>query len=146
MSPAAPTVERGQRVQIAFTGRLLDGSEFYSSEAEGPLEFTAGSDEVMRGLADGVLGMQVGERRTVTVPTEDAFGARDESLKTDVPRRSLPADAQIGDRVELQLDAGDQAPAWIAELHDECAHLDGNHPLAGQTLVFTIELLVRITT
>ncbi len=134
-------VRVGQRVQIRFCGKLLDGTPFYSSAEEGPLEFAAGSDEVMPGISHAVLGMHVGETRTVTVSPEAGFGVRDEALKVEVPRAAVPQSAQIGDRLDLELPDGQTAPAWIEALHAECAHLDGNHPLAGQTLCFEIELL-----
>jgi len=138
MSP----VREGQRVRVRFSVRVPDSVDYsYDGSAEEPFEFAAGSDEVVLGLARGVLGMQVGERRCVTVAPDDAFGMRDESLLLDVQRVTLPQEAQVGDRVEIALEDGQTAPAWIQELHDECAHLDGNHPLAGKTLIFDIELL-----
>lgn len=135
-------VRKGQRVRVRFSVREPEALGYaYDGSADDPLEFAAGSDEVVAGLAGAVVGMQVGERKTVTVAPEAGFGARDDSLRVEVPRTRLPKEAQIGDRVELELEDGQTAPAWIAELHAECAHLDGNHPLAGKILIFDIELL-----
>jgi peptidylprolyl isomerase len=134
-------VRGGQRVKIRLSGRLPDGSAFYDGTDDEPLEFVAGGEEVMTGLAKAVIGMHAGERKTVAVTAKDGFGERDESLVVDVPRHSLPKEARIGDRIELSLQDGSTAPAWVKELHEECAHLDGNHPLAGEDLIFDIEVL-----
>ncbi len=130
----------GDRVQIHYTGRLEDGTVFDSSQGRDPLEFTAGGNEVIPGVDKAVLGMQAGESKTVEVSAEDAYGVRTPGLEQRVPRKLLPEKVQIGDR--LQAKVGEKVIlVWVAELEEESALIDANHPLAGQSLVFDIELV-----
>jgi peptidylprolyl isomerase len=135
-----PATKLGDRVQIHYTGRLEDGTVFDSSQGRNPLEFTAGGNEVIPGVDKAVLGMQPGESKTVVVSAEDAYGARTPGLEQRVPRRILPEKVQVGDR--LQAKVGEKAIlVWVAELEEEFGVIDANHPLAGQSLVFAIELV-----
>lgn len=130
----------GDRVQIHYTGRLEDGTVFDSSRDREPLEFTTGGSEVIPGVDQAVLGMQAGESKTVVVSAEDAYGAHKPGLEHRVPRSMLPDGVQVGDR--LQAVVGEQSIlVWVTELGDEFGVLDANHPLAGQSLTFDIELV-----
>lgn len=130
----------GDRVQIHYTGRLEDGTVFDSSQGRDPLEFTAGGNEVIPGVDKAVLGMQPGESKTVVVSAEDAYGVRTPGLEQRVPRRLLPKESQVGDR--LQAKVGEKVIlVWVAEIEEEFAVIDANHPLAGRSLVFDIELV-----
>jgi len=134
------TAKQGDRVQIHYTGRLPDGRVFDSSRERDPLEFEAGSRDVIPGISHAVVGMQEGQERTVTVAPEDGFGPRNEAMVQEVPRTALPEDVSVGE--PLRAKAGDQeVQVWVAELGDERAVIDGNHPLAGQTLEFDLELV-----
>jgi peptidylprolyl isomerase len=105
-----------------------------------PLVFAAGEENMIRGVAQAVVGMSVGESKTVTVSPEDAFGQRDPALEQTVPRSQLPDQVKQGD--QLQAVQGDREIAiWVRELGDETAVVDANHPLAGQTLEFDLELV-----
>ena len=130
----------GDRVQIHYTGRLEDGTVFDSSQGRDPLGFTAGGNQVIPGVDKAVLGMQPGESKTVEVSAEDAYGVRTPGLEQRVPRKLLPEKVQVGDR--LQAKVGEKVIlVWVAELEEESAIIDANHPLAGQSLVFDIELV-----
>jgi FKBP-type peptidyl-prolyl cis-trans isomerase 2 len=130
----------GDRVQIHYTGRLEDGTVFDSSQGRDPLEFTAGGNEVIPGVAKAVLGMQAGESKTVEVSAEDAYGVRTPGLEQRVPRKLLPEKAQVGDRLQAKV-REKVILVWVAEIEEESAVIDANHPLAGQSLVFDIELV-----
>lgn len=133
-------VTTGDVVAIHYTGRLSDGTVFDSSSDGDPLEFTAGGSELIQGVSQAVLGMERGEKKTVTIEPQEAYGPRQPGLEHRVPRSSLPDGAGVGDR--LSATAGDQTiPVWITELSDEAAVVDANHPLAGKTLTFDIELV-----
>jgi len=133
-------VSQGDVVRIHYTGRLPDGTVFGSSQEREPLVFVAGEGTMIRGVADAVVGMSVGESKTVTVPPEEGFGQRNPALEQTVPRAQLPDQVKEGD--QLQAVQGDQQIAiWVRELGDETAVIDANHPLAGQTLEFDLELL-----
>lgn len=133
-------IKKGDRVKIHYTGRLENGSVFESSHGRTPLEFTAGSNEVIQGLSQAVLGMQPGESKTVEIPAEDAFGPHQPGLAQRVPRHMVPEQVNIGD--PLQARSGDQTfVVWVKDLGDDFAILDANHPLAGQKLTFDIEMV-----
>ena len=130
----------GDRVKIHYTGRLEDGTVFDSSQGRTPLEFTTGGSEVIPGVDQAVVGMQPGESKTVVLSAEEAYGTRMPGLEQRVPRSILPDDVQLGDR--LQAKVGEKTIlVWVAELGEEFALLDVNHPLAGCSLVFDIELI-----
>jgi len=133
-------VNEGDVVRVHYTGRLPDGTVFGSSQERDPLVFAAGEGNVIPGVAQAVVGMSEGEKKTVTLPPEDAFGQRDPALEQTVPRSQLPDQVKEGD--QLQAVQGDrEIPIWVRQLGDDSAVLDANHPLAGQTLEFDLELV-----
>jgi peptidylprolyl isomerase len=137
------TAKLKDRVRIHYTGRTQDGQVFDTSREREPLEFEAGSPEVIPGISHAVVGMQEGQERTITVAPEDAFGPRREEMIQEVPRSALPPEVQVGDPLSAQ--SGDQqVRVWVAELDAERAVIDGNHPLAGQTLEFDLELVAVV--
>lgn len=132
--------DSGDRVQIHYTGRLTDGTTFDSSEGRDPLEFVAGSEEVIPGLDQAILDMEEGESRTVTVPPEEAYGDRKPGLVQEVDRAQLPDGVTEGAALQAEVN-GQRTILWVTELQDESAVVDANHPLAGKTLVFDVELV-----
>ncbi len=134
------TAKQGDRVKIHYTGRLQDGQVFDSSREREPLEFEAGSQDVIPGISHAIVGMDEGVERTITVAPEDAFGPRNEAMVQEVPRSALPEDVNVGD--PLSAKSGEQeVRVFVAELDEEKAVIDGNHPLAGHTLEFDVELV-----
>ena len=134
------TVKDGDKVKVHYRGTLLDGTEFDSSEGSEPLEFAAGSPEMIPGVSKGVVGMKAGEKKTVTVPPEEAYGEHRDDFKMDVPRDRLPDDVQVGAVLGVNTPEG-QFQAVLVELGETEAVLDGNHPLAGKTLIFDLEVV-----
>jgi len=134
-------VEPGDRVHVHYTGRLEDGTVFDCSPAERPLAFLAGpGSEVIEGLAHGVLGLAEGDRKTITVPPAQAFGERHPDATHRVARSRLPADAALGDPLRAETPGG-TAVVWLVAIDESDAVLDVNHPLAGRTLLFEVEIL-----
>jgi peptidylprolyl isomerase len=130
----------GDKVQIHYTGKLEDGRVFDSSDGREPLEFTIGEREVIEGVDSAVKGMAAGEKKTVTLPPELAYGPVQEQLRFKVPAKQLPEGAEPG--IVLGLTVGEQTmQAVLVAIEGDDALLDGNPPLAGMTLVFEIELL-----
>ncbi|MCS7015341.1 MAG: peptidylprolyl isomerase [Gemmatales bacterium] len=136
----ATKIHAGDVVKIHYTGRLDNGTVFSTSLGGEPLEFTAGSDEVIEGLSEAVIGMEQGERRTITIPPEKAYGLRDPHLEREVPLADLPQGVQVGDRLSAQI-GNQRVRFWVKEIADDIAVLDANHPLAEQTLHLEIEIL-----
>ncbi|MCS7166389.1 MAG: peptidylprolyl isomerase [Gemmatales bacterium] len=136
----AGKIHAGDLVKIHYTGRLANGMVFSTSIGSEPLEFTAGSDEVIEGLSEAVIGMEEGERRFITIPPEKAYGYRDPQLEWEVPLADLPEGVQVGDRLSAQM-GNQRIRFWVKEITGNVAILDANHPLAEQTLHLEIEIL-----
>lgn len=133
----------GDTVKVHYHGRLTDGSTFDSSSGREPLEFEVGSGQVIRGFDVGVSGMSVGEKKTIQIPVEDAYGHKDENMMVEFPKSNFPKDLnpEIGMSLNMTDNSGQVIPVVIAEVNDDSVILDANHPLAGQDLIFDIELV-----
>lgn len=136
-------VKSGDTVRIHYTGTLHDGTTFDSSEGRDPLEFQVGSGQIIPGLDKAIPGMEVGEKKTVNVPCDEAYGPVDPQMRQAVPREGIPADIplDLGTRLQMQTQQGQVTPVTVVEVTDEQVMLDANHPLAGQDLTFAIELV-----
>jgi peptidylprolyl isomerase len=136
-------VKRGDTVSVHYTGTLDDGTIFDTSEGGPPLVFTVGSGQVISGFEDGVLGMEIGETRDITIPPEQAYGEYHEELVGVVPRSFFPSDVNpaIGLSFELQLQSGETLAVRIIDIEGDDIVLDANHPLAGETLHFKVRLV-----
>ncbi len=130
-------------VKVHYTGRLEDGTTFDSSEESAPLEFTIGRGQVIPGFEQAVVGMQVGESKTVRIPAEQAYGEHHPQLVANLGRDDVPADMelQIGNQLEVTQEDGEKFLVMVAGLTDDSVTLDANHPLAGKELIFDIDLL-----
>jgi peptidylprolyl isomerase len=132
----------GSTVRVHYRGTLDDGSEFDSSAGREPLEFTLGAGEVIPGFDEAVTGLEVGSSATVTIPACEAYGERNDEAVQEFPLEAFGDQVpQQGWAVELEAADGSRMAAIIAEVTDEMARLDFNHPLAGQDLTFEIELV-----
>lgn len=130
----------GDSVAVHYTGRLADGTVFDSSRDREPLRFTLGDGVVIPGFERAVLGMRRGESRTVTIPSEDAYGPRHEELYLEVGRGEFPpgVEPRIGQR--LQVAQGDRTlVVTISGIEGDRVRMDANHPLAGLDLTFDLE-------
>lgn len=133
----------GDTVRIHYTGRLTDGTQFDSSSGREPLEFQLGSGQVIKGLDARIQGMSVGDKDTVTIPAEDAYGPhRPEGVQT-VPRSQIPdeVDTSIGARLQATGGDGRTMTLTVVDASETDITVDANHPLAGKDLVFDVELV-----
>ena len=135
--------DSGNTVKVDYTGRLNDGTVFDSSEGREPLEFTLGEGQVIPGFDQGVMGMETGETKTITIPSEDAYGAHQADLVAEIEKCGVPPDMvlSVGDMLRLQQPDGRAIAATVAEIKDGSIVLDANHPLAGQDLTFDVKLV-----
>lgn len=135
--------KNGDTVRIHYTGQLTDGTQFDSSREREPLQFTVGAGEIIPGLERQVEGMEVGTRKTTTIPSEEAYGDRSPERIQAIPRSQLPEgmDVSAGQRLQARTTDGRELVLVVLEASAEEVTVDGNHPLAGQDLVFDIELL-----
>ncbi len=133
----------GDTVKVSYTGKLEDGTVFETRDSSDPLEFTIGGENVIPGFEKAVVGLAVNESKSVTIPSEQAYGSHREELVVSVDRKQLPANVtpEVGQQVEISQSDGQAVVMMIAEVHDDKITLDGNHPLSGQNLVFDIKLV-----
>lgn len=133
----------GDKVKVHYTGKFQDGSVFDSSREQQPIEFTIGSGRLIPGFEEGVIGMETGGTKTITVSPEEAYGPRSENLQVDVKNSDLPADTDplIGEQYLIRQQEGNDLVVTVTDINDDMVTLDANHPLAGKTLTFDIELV-----
>jgi FKBP-type peptidyl-prolyl cis-trans isomerase 2 len=136
-------VKSGDTVAIHYTGTLLDGSTFDSSDGRDPLEFVVGSGQIIPGLDVALPGMAVGDKKVVKIASEDAYGPLNPEMRQAVPREGIPADIplEVGTQLQMQTPDGQALPVMVVELDEATVTLDANHPLAGKDLQFDIELV-----
>jgi peptidylprolyl isomerase len=133
----------GDTVTVHYKGSLDDGTIFDTSEGDQPLEFTIGAHEVISGFENAIVGMNTGDRKTEHITAGDAYGEREDDLVFHVPRSSMQPglEIEVGDFVRVTLPDGQTAPMQVVGLEAETVTLDANHPLAGKTLTFELELM-----
>jgi peptidylprolyl isomerase len=135
--------EKGDTVKIHFTGKLEDGTVFGSTADREPLEFKLGEGKIIPGIEKAVEGMNVGESKTVEVPSEQAYGQRYAELVQDVSRDQFPKDAEpeVGQKFEIPLRQGRPMAVRVVGVSESTVTLDANHPLAGRDLTFDLKLM-----
>jgi len=136
-------VKSGDTVHIHYTGTLLDGSTFDSSDGRDPLSFVVGSGQIIPGLDTALPGMAVGEQKVVKVPSEEAYGPLNPEMRQAVPREGIPEDIplEVGTQLQMQTPEGQAMPVVVVDVDEATVTLDANHPLAGKDLQFDIELV-----
>ena len=136
-------VKIGDKVHVHYTGKLANGEEFDSSVKREPLEFTVGAGQMIKGFDAALPGMIVGDKKTITIPAEEAYGDRSEDAIIDFPKENVPPDMKLEPGMSLTLtnQDGQPVPVLVVEVKDDVVVLDANHFLAGQELVFDIELV-----
>jgi FKBP-type peptidyl-prolyl cis-trans isomerase 2 len=135
--------QEGDTVTVTFQGVLDDGSVFDESNDSDPLVFVLGENEVLPGMEMAVLGMEVGDRKTVTVPPEQGYGVHQSRLVEEVDIGALPKgiELDVGGQLEVTAADGTAFQLLIVKLDEQTVTLDGNHPLAGVPLILQIELV-----
>lgn len=144
--------KQGDKVKVRFTGKLDDGTVVDSSEdcscescecEDDRLEFTIGDEQVIPGLEEAVLGMQPGEKKTVRITAEHAYGPYDDEMIMMVDRKDIPEEIapEVGQTLELTDEEGESFLVTVTEITEESVALDANHPLAGQDINYDLELI-----
>ncbi|MVT11610.1 FKBP-type peptidyl-prolyl cis-trans isomerase [Chitinophaga tropicalis] len=136
-------VKNGDTVRVHYHGRLTNGTTFDSSEGREPLEFKVGAGMVIKGFDNGVMDMKVGDKKTVNIPVEEAYGPKDAKLLMEFPKDRIPTDLnpQLGMDLQMSNPEGQIFQVKVAAIGPDSITLDANHPLAGEALVFDIELV-----
>lgn len=133
--------QRGDVVRVHYTGRLASGEIFDSSEDGEALEFELGAEQVIAGFDEAVQGMQVGDKKTVHISADEAYGPRNDALVQSIAREGMNLDVEphVGMHLLMKIDEQNQIPLTITEVTETHVTLDANHPLAGHDLTFEIE-------
>lgn len=135
--------KNGDTLLVHYTGTLDDGTVFDSSTGGEPLEATLGEGMLIPGFENALIGMSAGEKKTVTIPPEDAYGEHLDELVFPMPRADVPSHVrpEPGMLVQLAMENDEEFDAVVIDVDDETVTLDANHPLGGETLTFELEIV-----
>jgi len=135
--------KQGDKVKVHYHGKLTNGETFDSSEGREPLEFEVGAGSVIKGFDDGVTGMVIGEKKTINIPVDDAYGPKNPEMLIEMPKDRFPKDMEIEPGIPLMMSdgSGQNFQVTVVEVKGDTVILDANHPLAGEDLIFDIELV-----
>jgi len=133
----------GDTVNVHYTGKLEDGTVFDSSVEREPLEFTLGAGTIVPGFEEAVRGMQAGQSKTVTIPSQEAYGPHRDEMVLVIERTKLPPELKpdVGQQLQMQQPDGRAVSVLVTDVSETTITIDANHPLAGKDLTFEIELL-----
>ena len=133
----------GDKVTVHYTGTLDDGTTFDSSRDREPLQFELGAGQVIPGFEEGIMGMSPGESKTIHIAPKDAYGERTEEMVGKLSRSQLPPDLEpeVGMELQSRDDEGHTIMLRVIAVDGDTIVVDANHPLAGQTLTFQLELV-----
>lgn len=136
-------VKEGDLVKVHYTGKMVNGEQFDSSVGREPLEFTVGAGQMIKGFDDAMPGMSLGEKKTINIAPEDGYGHRSEEAIIEFPKENVPADMVLEPGMQLTLtnQNGQPVPVTVVEVKEDIIIFDANHFLAGQELIFDIELV-----
>jgi FKBP-type peptidyl-prolyl cis-trans isomerase 2 len=135
-------IQLGDTVTVNYTGRLEDGSIFDSSLNEGrePLKSTLGQGQLIHGFENGLLNMAIGEKKTIEIEPENAYGEYNPDMTTIVGRNQVPETIQVGETLQGNTPNG-PIIVKVLEVTQDSVTLDANHPLAGKKLIFDLEVV-----
>ena len=135
-------ITNGSSVSVNYTGRLEDGTIFDTSLHEGrtPLTAKLGQGQLIPGFENGLMGMAIGEKKTIEIEPSDAYGEINEGMIQEVPLTQVPEGAKVGDMLQGQNERG-QFQVSVKEVKENSVVLDMNHPLAGKKLIFDLEVV-----
>jgi len=134
-------ITQGSTVEVHYTGKFVDGEVFDSSEGKDPLQFQVGSGQIIPGFESAIMGKNIGEKVSITVPADQAYGQIREDLVVEVPADKMPGPVEVGQLLQADGGDGQVVQVIVKEVKDDVVIIDGNHPLAGQDLVFDIEVV-----
>lgn len=136
-------IKKNDRIKVHYTGRLSNGEVFDSSMDREPLEFQVGQGQIIPGFENGVLDMKLNEKKTLVIPSEEAYGEPREDLIHEIANEHLPEDMEpeVGMGLVSRSPEGQEIPLIVKEVKEDSIVVDANHPLAGKELTFEIEIV-----
>jgi len=136
---AAEKVEAGNNIEVEYKGTLQDGAMFDSSEGRGPLAFTAGAGQMIKGFDSAVIGMALNEEKTVTLQPGEAYGDSDPGKVVELPKEQVNGINEL--KVGMSVTSSTGVNGVVKEIKADTVIIDFNHPLAGKTLTFWIKVV-----
>lgn len=134
-------IKRGNLVKFHFTGRFEDGEIFANTRGKEPIEYKVGEGRIFRDIEDALVGMEVSEKKEIVIPPDRGYKQRDETLVKKFPKNNLRGiEGKVGKIIRLENEEGD-FNAKVLAIEEDTVTIDLNHPLAGKTLRFDIEVL-----
>lgn len=133
-------IEKGSKVKVHYTGKLEDNNIFDSSVEREPLEFVVGEGKLIPGFENGIMGLNTGDKKTIEIEAEEAYGQIREELISEVPKENLPEGVEVGAMLQAQTEQG-PINVTVTEIGEATAKVDANHPLAGKKLIFELEVM-----
>ena len=136
-------VKENNTVKVNYTGKLSDGQIFDTSEGKEPIEFTLGEGRLIPGFEKGLIDMKLNEKKTITIPQEEAYGDINKDLIQEVQKTELPQDMapEVGMGLVSKSPDGQEMNLMVVEVKEDSIVIDGNHPLAGKDLIFDLEVV-----
>ena len=140
---AAKSIKSGSQVRIDYTGKLESGEVFDTSVGKNPLVFVLGTGQIIPGLEKGLVGMKKGDKKTIPVMPEEAYGHPNPKLVQELPKGPLPPNMElkVGMVLLIRTPDGHPMPVKVKEIKENTVVLDFNHPLAGKKLFFEVDVL-----
>ena len=135
-------IELNSTVTVHYTGKLEDGTIFDSSLTEGrePLSTTLGQGSLIQGFEKALIDMVEGEKKTVNIPSSEAYGDINPTLVAEVPKDRVPEGVEEGAMLQTMTQQGPMN-VLVKEIKDDVVVIDANHPLAGKDLIFDLEVI-----
>lgn len=137
-------VKKDDTVKVHYTGKLIDGQVFDSSVERGePIKFTMGQGQLIPGFEKGLVDMEVNEKKTINISSDEAYGETKDELIQKVPKDQLPDDIEpkVGMGLVSKTQNGQDINLVVKEVNEDTITVDGNHPLAGKSLIFDLEVV-----
>ncbi len=135
--------KKGDIVAVHYTGKLADGTIFDTSYSRAPLQLKIGDGRLIAGFEQAVVGMEKGQKKTVIIPSAEAYGPRQDKAVVELERKNLPPgyEPKVGQRIELTQEDETNILVSVTAVTNSTITVDANHPLAGKDLTFEIELV-----
>lgn len=134
-------IQQGSTVKVHYTGKFNNGEVFDTSSGKDPLHFQIGAGQIIRGFENAIIGKNLGDSVTVTISPDDAYGPYRDELLVKVPNDKLPGPVEVGQTLQAVADNNQPVQVVVTEVNSDHVIIDGNHPLAGEELVFDIEIV-----
>jgi len=136
-------VTENDTVRVHYTGKLVTGEVFDSSLEREPLEVELGQGSLIPGFEKGLIDMEVNQTKTITIPKEEAYGEVQKELFQEIAKAELPSNItpEVGMGLVARGEDGRERQLRVAEVRETSIIIDANHPLAGQDLIFDLELV-----